>query len=331
MARSRLLLAVMSLGLAACARRPAVEIREVCRAPTPGWAHDVSLESARAYVSDREGGMLVYSSPWGLGKPEWARPVRDVISLSPNSGSPVLAARFEGIVAVSPSGQVTDRYSNGDIANAVEVRDGRAFAAYGLHGLVVASLKPRIRCLATLPSPGWSHDLRLSRNQALVADWNYGLRVVDISTPDHPAEIASLPSPATTISLCVEDTGGRRLVALAEGHGGVGLAELDAAGRPRPLGRHFLGLHPGDRIHPESGGWVHSIAWAGHYLLAANWKKGVAVLDAADPGRPRLVLEVRTRGTALGVKAQRQPDGSHLVFLADGEGGFAVYQFRAAR
>jgi len=315
--------------LAACGGRPAVDIRELCRSGTPGWAHDVALESAKAYVSDREGGILVYRSPWTLKDYERTSPVRDAISLCPNSGSPVVAARFEGIVLVSPSGRVADRYSNGDIANAVEVRGGVAFAAYGLHGLVVASLDGgRLRCLAALPTRGWSHDLRLSRGQALVADWSYGLRVVDIRKPERPVEIARLPTPATTISLAVREAGGRRLVALAEGHAGVGLAEIDDSGRPRPLGRHSLGLKPSDRIHPDSGGWVHSVAWAGPYLLAADWKRGLAILDARDPGRLRLLREVRTAGTALGVKAERQPDGSHLVFLADGEGGFAVYALR---
>jgi hypothetical protein len=314
-----------------CSSPPSLTIQEIAHYDTPGWAHDVSLEQDRVYVSDREGGFIVSDRPWELEKFTVAKPVRDVISLAPNCGSPVLACRFEGIVALSSSGQVSDRYSNGDIANAVELRGDLAFAAYGLHGLVIARMiNGRIHAIATLPTQGWSHDLRLSRGQALVADWNYGLRVVDISNPEKPSEIASLSGPATTISLAVQESGDRRLVALAEGHAGIALAALDSDGRPHFLSRNFLGLKPADAIHPETGGWVHSVAWAGPYLFAANWKRGLAVLDARELKNPRLLQQIPTNGTALGVKTSRQPDGSYLVFLAEGESGLRIFRFRGS-
>jgi hypothetical protein len=151
---------------------------------------------------------------------------------------------------------------------------------------------------------------------------------VDISRPENPAEIASLPGPATTISLAVQESGDRRLIALAEGHGGIALAALDSDGRPHLLSRHFLGLNPADAIHPETGGWVHSVAWAGPYLFAANWKKGLAVLDVHELKSPLLLQEIPTNGTALGVKTSRQSDGSYLVFLAEGESGLRIFRFR---
>ena len=89
-----------------------------------------------------------------------------------------------------------------------------------------------------------------------------------------------------------------------------------------------MGLNPGDPIHPESGGWAHSVAWGGRYVFVANWKRGLAVLDAEDPHNPRIVREVPTNGTALGVKAEQQPDGSWSIFLADGEAGLKVYRFK---
>jgi hypothetical protein len=296
---------------------------------TSGWAHDVALEGNRIYVSDRQGGFLIFRRTWNYEKFKSSLTVQDVISLSPNSGNPVLAARFEGLVLVSPSGRIMDRYCNGDIANAVEVRGGFAFAAYGLRGLVVVRLtEGHVRLAAVLPTKGWSHDLRLSGNQALLADWNYGLRVIDIRDPQKPSEIASLPSPATCISLAVKESGGRRMVALAEGHGGIALVGLDSEGRPSLISRNSLGLNLADPIHPETGGWVHGVAWAGRYLFAANWKRGLTVLDTQDAGDPRVLLEVRTAGTALGVKTQREPDGSYLIFLADGESGLRIFRLR---
>ena len=309
----------------ACTKRDA-ELREIFHFNTPGWAHDISLEGDNLFVADRQGGCLTFSRAAGY-KPTRIAPVRDVISLSPNSGMPLLASRFEGLVLVSPGGQISDRYSNGDIANAVEVRNGFAFAAYGLKGLVIMRLSGgRSQFVSMLPTAGWSHDLRLSHDQALVADWN-GLKVIDVRDPEKPSEIALLRSPGTSISLSVQESAEGRMVAVAEGHAGIAVVRLDEAGKPTLVSRHFMGLNPSDAIHPKSGGWVHSVAWAGRYLFAANWKLGLFLLDCRDPRNPQVTRRLPTSGTALGVKTERQPDGSYLVFLADGEAGLRIFRF----
>ncbi len=321
------MLMILCMLTCACGRRQGIELQEIFHFDTSGWAHDLALDGSKVYVADREGGFLVFDSASGYQMPRVANPVRDVISLSANSGMPVLASRFEGLVLLSRSGQISDRYSNGDIANAVEVRGNMAFAAYGLQGLVIVRLVDgRAHLLSTLPTKGWSHDLRLSGDQAIVADWN-GLKAIDIRNPEKPSEIAFLPSPASCISLAVQESGGGRMLAIAEGHAGIALALLDSEGRPSLISRNYLGLNPADPIHPKAGGWVHSVAWAGRYLFAANWKRGLSVLDVLDPRNPRLILESPTSGTALGVKTKRQPDGSYLIFLADGESGLRIFRF----
>ncbi len=329
MRASLMILSMLQILSCACGQRTSVELHQMLHLKTAGWAHDISLDGSKIYVSDRQGGFLIFDRVRNYQKHNPAVPVHDVISLSPNSGMPVLAARFEGLVLVSRSGQITDSYSNGDIANAVEVRGSFAFAAYGLRGLVVARLtQGHAQLAAALPTKGWSHDIRISRDQALLADWDYGLRVVDIHDPEIPVEISSLPGPGTCISLAVKESDGKRILALAEGHAGIALVMLDAEGRPSLISRNYLGLHPADPIHPKEGGWVHSVAWAGRYLVAANWKRGLDILDARDSRNPRVVMNIPTAGTALGVKAELQPDGSYLIFLADGESGLRVFRFR---
>ncbi len=318
---------VLQILACSCARPTQIELREVAHYDTSGWAHDVALDGDRLYIADRQGGFLTFETFPGDRTPRVFAPVRDVISLAPGSGMTVLASRFEGIVTVAPSGGVIDRYSNGDIANAVQLRGDLAFAAYGRQGLVVLRLVDgRAQFVACLPTDGWSHDLRLSGDQALIADWN-GLKIVDTHNPKSPAPIGFLPSPGTCISLDVQEQGNSRIVALAEGHAGISLVRLDSNGHPERLGRHGLGLNPSDTIHPESGGWVHGVAWAGRYLLAANWKLGLTVLDVHDLQNPRVMLQSPAQGTALAVKTKRQADGSYLVYLADGESGLRLFRF----
>jgi hypothetical protein len=315
--------------LVSCKSPEPVQLEQLFHISAPGWAHSVALYGGDVYVAGREGGFSVFDGARGYQETSHPVPIRDVISLSPDSGTPVLAAGLEGLVLLAPDGTIADRYACGQIVNAVEVRGSYAFAAGGSLGLLVAKLDPgHLRLIAELPTKGWSHDVQLSRDQALLADWTYGLRVVDIRDPQKPAEISSLPSPATCISIAIRESGGKRMLALAEGHAGIALVQLDSAGHPSLIGRNYLGLNPKDPVHPRAGGWVHSVAWADRYLFAANWKRGLAVLDTTSPEDPRIILEVPTSGTALGVKTERQPDGSYLIFLADGESGLRIYRFR---
>lgn len=327
--RARLiLLFAIQLTIWACAPHQEIELREISQFKTKGWSHDTALDGKYLYVADREAGFLRFDTQLGYRDPMRGKPARDVISLAANSGTPLLACNKEGFILVSPSGEIRGSYSNGDIANAAEVRGDLAFGAYGMTGMVVMRVaRNTVQLVSRVPSSGWSHDLRLSGNQAFLADWK-GLKVIDIRDPEKPLEIAFLPSAAQFISLSIKESAGRRVLAAAEGHAGIALISLDSEGRPSFLGRNYLGLNPKDESHPKSGGWVHSVAWAGRYLFAANWKRGLAVLDVIDPRQPRVVMEYPTSGTSLGVKAAIQSDGSYLVYLADGESGLRVFRFR---
>jgi hypothetical protein len=308
-------------------RQPAVE--EIAHYNTPGWAHDVTLDEKLLYVSDRQGGIVLFDRSRGWTDPVVSAPVRDVISLAANLGRPVLAARYEGLVLTSAEGKVRARLAFGDIANAAVARGDLVFAAYGANGLVIARIGPAdLQIVAQLKTPGWSHDVKLWGNRVLLADWNYGLRVVDVSNPEMPVESGVLETQATAISVSVQEWHGKTLAALAEGHAGVSLVEFDVAGRPTRLSHHGLGLRTADAPHPETGGWAHGVALCGDYLFVANWKRGLEVLDVRDPRNPVLVSELPTRGTSLGVKAEAAADGTVLVFLADGEDGLRVLQVK---
>jgi hypothetical protein len=326
-------LALLVCGLlSSCLHNRDIEIEEIAHYNTSGWAHDINLDERTLYVSDRQGGYLLFDRGSDWSAPRIYKPVQDVISLAPHLGSPLLAARFEGLVLVSRRGNPVARLANGDIANAAATRGNLAYVAYGSHGLVISRVGAKtLSIVSELPTPGWSHDVKLWRNRALLADWNYGLRVVDVSTPEGPAEIGVLPTPATAISISLGELGGRPAAAIAEGHAGIALVGFDVSGRPTLIARHALGLNPRAAPHPETGGWAHGVALCNNYLFVANWKRGLAILDVLDPVQPRTLMELPTHGTSLGVKAEAGPDGTILVFLADGEEGLRIFRFKGRR
>jgi hypothetical protein len=325
--RTAALILIVTASIGGCSRPRPPLISEVAVCDTTGWAHDVIVEHDRVFVADRQGGYVVFDRGQSWASPVVHAPVSDVISLAPDGSRPLLASRFEGLVEVSGTGQVLARLSNGDIANAVAVRDDLAFVAYGLHGLVVARVAPeRLTEIAGLASPGWAHDVKLRGDYAYVADWNNGLRVIDIRNPARPVEAGVVATQATCISVAFGDPS-RGLLAVAEGHAGVSVISVDAGGRPSRIGHNALGLNPGDIPHPEIGGWAHGAAWAGPFIFVANWRAGLFVLDAHDPARPKVLLRHPTPGTSLAVAAEAQPDGSYTVFLADGESGLRILRF----
>jgi hypothetical protein len=328
MKRARLFALWISILELACHRSP--EFREIASVDTAGWAHDLAFLGDSLYVSDRQGGFAVFDRRNFRIPPKVAAPVKDVVSLSPDAGNLVLASRFEGIVLTSPSGEIIDRQVyEGDIANAVETRGNLAYAAYGQHGLAIYQIRgSTLQPYAELPTPGWSHRIRLYRNMAILADWNYGLRIVDISDPATPREIGVLETPATAITVDLQERNGHLLAAVAEGHAGVAIAEIDPSGHPSLISRIGLGLNPGDAPHPETGGWIHGVAWSGRYIFAANWKRGLAVIDAEDVRAPRVIIEHPTRGTAVAVAAESLADGTHRVYLAEGESGLHVLDYK---
>jgi len=304
-------------------------IEEIAHYDTAGWAHDVAPDGNLVYVSDRQGGFAVFDRGRGWSSPRISAPVQDVISLAPNEGRPVLASRFEGLVLASADGKAAARLTLGEIANAAVTRGDLAFAAYGTNGLVIARIGARdLSLVARLPTPGWSHDVKLWGNRALLADWTYGTRVVDTSRPDRPTEIGVLATEATAICIAIRESADKTIAAVAEGHAGVSLVEFGAAGRPERISRQALGLRPADAPHPETGGWAHGVALCDDFMFVANWKRGLAVFDINDLKQPRLIAELPTAGTALGVKAEPAPDGTITVFLADGEEGLRVFTFR---
>ena len=316
--------------VAACRQGPEAVIEQIGYYDTSGWSHEIALEGDTVWLSDREGGFLRFEGASGW-KPKIQRaPVEDVIALAPCPDGALLAARFEGLVLVSRNGDVLSRLSLGNIANAVSIRGNLAFAAHGSNGIVVARIENGgLKKISHLSSPGWSHDVELWENLAVMADWDYGLRLVDIHNPGAPVEVGVFPTSTTTIAAVVgELSAGRRVAAVAEGHSGIALVDLSEARLPKLIARHTLGLNPGDPPHPKTGGWAHGIAWSHPYLFVANWKRGLAVLNIADLKKPRLVAEANFEGTALGVGVQPGPDGNIHVYLADGEAGLRILRFK---
>jgi len=176
-----------------------------------------------------------------------------------------------------------------------------------------------------------------------------GFRVVDLSSPEWPTELASFSFVRTALDVAVKD--GLEYYAL--GHAGIAVGpppdypfsfpeELDTPGLAvgiTPYDHYALvaDLHKGLRIvdvsdpsHMVEVGFVdtpgesYEVAVAGHHAYVADGGSGLRVIDISSPDSPVEVGAVDTPGSAIGVAVS-----GDFAYVADAEEGLRIIDVSA--
>ncbi len=184
--------------------------------------------------------------------------------------------------------------------------NGTLYACCGEGGLVLLDVsspaEPRI--LGTLDTLGYTEDVALDGDYAILADGPLGLQVADISDPENPVLVSSAYSLAYVYAVALQDN-----VVYAAG-GGSGLFTVDLSD---PLSPKEAGLLPLD-------GFQYDVQIANGRIYTAGAWGGVHVLDITDPLNPVKVANAYTPGWAMALAA----DGSSLLVM-DGADGALLY------
>jgi hypothetical protein len=103
---------------------------------------------------------------------------------------------------------------------------------------------------------------------ALIADGlNSGLAVIDVSLPDDPIQIGSLPLPGLAIDVHFSND----FACLANGEEGLEIIDVTNMNNPQSI----------TTIH--TGGFVNSVFAVGNYIYITDYEKGLFVIDASVP------------------------------------------------
>ncbi|MCP4675582.1 MAG: hypothetical protein GY854_08790 [Deltaproteobacteria bacterium] len=232
-------------------------------------------------------------------------------------------------------------------ASDIAVRDGVAFVACGPAGVFVIDVSattPKI--LAVVDTPGGAYRLHQSGSLLAIADGTAGVVVVDITNPTKPAPVASWTSNSYVRHVLVDDdtvfaaedrsgvavlrlgagnslellarlkTDGRAralhlegtTLYVADGPGGLLVADVSNPERPRAIGKHAL---------PDMARDVVAIKG---YAFVANGDNGLVVLDVSDPIAPS---PVSTFVTEMPVNRVQTSD-THLLIGNDSAGLLVV-------
>jgi len=185
------------------------------------------------------------------------------------------------------------------------MRLGRYALGVVLVGIALATPARSAVEIATLDTPGSVRDVALDGTIAYLADAGGGVRVLDVSNPAAPVEIASLP-PVQLGNVQALYLDGDRLYT-AESSGGVSVIDVATPASPVRLGR-VTGMSQ-----------VLDVVAAGDTAFAiSNVGPGFHVIDASDPAAPIVATSLGATGDVLRwITPTRLLAGRRIIDVSD--------------
>jgi len=175
-------------------------------------------------------------------------------------------------------------------------------------------------------TPGYAYGVAISGKHAYVADYDKGLRVIDISDPAHPYEVGFYDTPGQAWGVAVSGS----YAYVADGNWGLRVIDVSDPAHPTDVGFTYtpsvacgvavsgtyayvadengLGVidvsdpaHPAEVGFYDTPGYAYDVAVSGTYAYVADGASGLRVIDVSDPVHPSEVGFYDTPGSAYGV------------------------------
>ena len=192
----------------------------------------------------------------------------------------------------------------GGVTRAVAVQGNYAYIGEGPRLTVLDISNPALPTVVgkTPLLPDVVRGVAVAGDYAYVADWDAGLRVVDVSDLAHPTEVGYYDTPGSA-----ED------VAVAGGYAYV--ADEDAGLRVIDVGDP---AHPTEVGYYDTPGHAWDVVVAGHYAYVAD-DDGLRIIDVSDPTMPTEAGFHDTPWKAIGVAVT-----DNYIYVADGYSGLRI-------
>ncbi len=145
-------------------------------------------------------------------------------------------------------------------------------------GVTTAFRPPNERIIGSVNTPGDSCQLAISGSYAYVADGDFGLRILDITTPEAPVSVGSLifPSAANDVAVHKVDSNESYAYVTTDDHG---LRIVDISNPSSPVERSSV-------FHSDMD---CNMAVAAHhpFVYVADDSSGMRIIDVTDPDNPQ--------------------------------------------
>ena len=277
----------------------------------------VAGAASRVYLAAGERGMLVIdasnpSEPGELASYDTRGDARDIDVLR---GIYAYVADGQGglsILDISDPGAIEQigAYNQAFDAVAVDVEGANVYLGDKYAGLRVLESLVRVQPEQVNPRAerrGNAQAVAVSGRFAFLASDGQGLRVLDISQPEAPEEVAFFNIPASAVGVSVAGD----YIYFSAGQDGLHILFLVEPDSPRPEVQEL------GRI--ESRGETSAVAVTNQFLYLADGPAGLRIFNIDNPAEPVELGGVDTPGSALGVVVLGE-----YAYVADGEAGLRV-------
>jgi hypothetical protein len=129
-----------------------------------------------------------------------------------------------------------------------------------------------------------------------------GLKIVDISDPAHPAELASLDNLGNARGVAVDSTGNLAVVAARDSVHGDSVYSVDVSDPSNP------------QVRDDEASCSGRLAVSGHYAYVASYCYGIYIYDISDPDNLQYVTNIYDNDTVYDVAVS----GQYLYVARDG-------------
>jgi len=183
---------------------------------------------------------------------------------------------------------------------------GYLYAACGSNGLQILEISDPSdpKQTGSYDTLGYSEDVYVTGNYAILADGPNGVQIFDISDPREPEWVSEAYPLAYVYDVEVSGT-----TAFAAA-GGSGILVIDLSDPEHPQEMGLL----------DMSGFVYGLAISENKIYSANSWGGVGIVDISDPLNPKIGNALGTDGWVMSVSVQ----GKNLLVM-DGANGVRLY------
>ncbi len=152
-----------------------------------------------------------------------------------------------------------------------------------------------------LETPEYAIGVAVHGNYAYLADANLGLRIIDVSDPMNPTDVAGVSG--GVLGLTIENN----YVYLARGSAGFHVIDVTNPLLPEEIGSVDT---PGD---------AYNVAIQGDYAFVADGSSGLRIIDISNPSEPMGIGYFDTGGSTRDVRVR-----GNFAFITDYDGGIRI-------
>lgn len=332
--------------------------RVAAKLPLGGFSYSVALAGGVAFVADIVKGVIAVDvrdaeHPVKVGEIKASGQPFDVLVWEQKL---LISAGAGGLQVMDIShfpSKSTGVYQAPPTTFGVTVRNGIAFTANGTGGMNIYDVKnPKSpRLLSHVPTPGYAHRIILVNALAYVADVIGGAHAVDISNPRSPKVLNSFDWQQHPWDIAYS----RGHVFIADAHHGFSVFNVSNPKRARfisnfDLARYTVGVEVEGNYayladmasfaYAKGGLFIFDISEPSNLKMLgsasapavdvdvvdktvylAGYKRGLIIVDAREPLRPKIVGRYKTGGYVYGVHVVKE---EKKAYVADYKKGILV-------